>query len=102
MEDLQSRMDCIKIAFSKHFTRGRSYERAFARSEILQMLKYGWVIEYDPRDKKACVLGYTAEYRPIHVIISFGDVPVVITAYNPRSKQWKWNKSFDRRICFCK
>jgi hypothetical protein len=102
LEDLQARIDTIEIAFSKHFLRERSFERVLSRKEILEVLKHGWVIEFYYHDKKACVLGYTSDYRPIHVYIEFRDVPVVITAYNPRSKSWRWNKSLDERNCFCK
>lgn len=90
-----------KIDGSRHFDK-RALERSIGRPDLMTVINYGWVIEYHPREKKFLILGYTREYRPIHLVVLFIDEALkVVTVYSPRNKPWKWCEEFKRRICFC-
>lgn len=94
---------------TRHFEQ-RSVYRAYAKSDIPTVMKYGWVIERINRGGSISLLlmgfvrnGYQS-YRPLHVLVA-ADEPLkwyVRTVYDPRSKPWKWDNHYQERICFCK
>lgn len=91
-----------------HFSRKRSIERVITEKDVYAILENGWIIERSKmRGVTLLILSYLKSgqhYRPIHVVCDViqEDRWVVVTAYNPLSKPWKWNESFEERICFCK
>lgn len=102
---IQSIEEGIDIPFSDHGDK-RSLFRAFSIYEIREAILNGWVIEYDNKRKTILVL-YNFKvaigtYRPIHVVIGLSGKVKIITCYDPRSKEWKWDRSYQERICFCK
>lgn len=92
------------VNLSNHY-RQRSFERVVSSSDILNVLKNGWVIESS--DNSVIVLGYSKYglvYRPFHVVLAkktFHNWKIK-TVYCPESHGWKWNEGFDERVCFCK
>lgn len=88
-----------------HFFK-RCLERFISEHDVKNVLNYGWVIERNKTGKGSSVvlLGYSGKnYRPIHVVFDIINdyLWVAVTAYNPESNYWKWNDTFDKRICFC-
>lgn len=95
----------IDIPLSDHANK-RSLFRAFSVQEIRNAILNGWVIEYDNTRNTLLVLyNYKVAagiYRPIHVVIGLNNKPKIITCYDPQSKPWKWDRSYQERICFCR
>lgn len=94
-----------EVRFDKHFHK-RSLERSITERDVKSIIEYGWVIERNKNTKSTSVvlLGYVGEhYRPLHVVFDLvnENMWVAVTAYNPQSHNWKWNDSFDARVCFC-
>lgn len=95
----------FKVLFDKHFGK-RSFERSISPADFHEVLKYGWVVERNKTVKNTSivVLGYIGKhYRPLHIVLDMVSPQkwVAITVYDPQSHAWKWNKNFNRRICFC-
>lgn len=95
------------IKMDKHFIK-RSNERSISSKDVKEVLDNGWVIERNQTAEKGAaivVMCYVGKfYRPIHVVLCIvsPNVWVAVTAYDPRSHAWKWSKTFDERVCFCK
>lgn len=85
----------------------RQFERSISSRDITDIILNGWVIERSfyksVQAVRLTILGYTRTYRPIHVIVQIKSPNEwsVVTVYNPESKAYKWDKSFQERICFC-
>lgn len=93
-----------KVIFDRHLSEKRQNERCISEMDIRDILLNGWVIERNFNNGKnsIVVLGYTSNYRPLHVVFIYLNTKtwLAITAYDPRTHMWKWNSSFDERICF--
>lgn len=93
------------LSMSQHANR-REFYRAYSSREIKTGVKHGWVIEHNPKRKTLHILHNfkvgKATYRPIHVVLGYDGKWKIITVYDPRSKAWKWDRSFQERVCFCK
>lgn len=49
----------------------------------------------DPRGASCLILGFTSEYKPVHMVcgISLPDVIVLITVYRPNADEWiNWRR----------
>lgn len=85
----------------------RQIERAISLNDIRDVLKHGWVIErninFITQAVRLVILGYTKRYRPIHVVVEIltDKEWEVVTVYSPESKAYKWNESYEEKICFC-
>lgn len=94
-----------KVTIERHLSHKRQNERGISDSDIFDILINGWVIERntDSGKKALVILGYTKNYRPLHLVINMvkKNEWVAVTAYDPRTHSWKWNDSYDERICFC-
>lgn len=95
-----------ELIYSDHCLK-RCYERAISRSDIDDVLEYGWVIERTQigymQDVYLTILGYTMRKRPLHVVV-FVDTSeewTVVTTYTPRNDLAKWSNDYQERICFC-
>lgn len=95
-----------KIRASLH-SRERGTLRCFSDSEIAKAIRNGYVIE---RQKDLTDIVWlissnikTGEkkYRPIHAAVIIGEDIFVKTAYDPRSKAWKWDSTYSKRVCWC-
>lgn len=53
----------------------------------------------DSRGASCLILGYTKTGQPLHARIGYSSsVPVLISAYDPRTQPYKWSDDFRRRI----
>ena len=95
-----------KVTIDRHLSQKRQNERGISDSDIFDILTNGWVIERntDSGKKSLVILGYTKNYRPLHLVINIvkKNEWVAVTSYDPRTHEWKWNNTYDERICFCK
>lgn len=97
-----------KAIWSVHYRKRAAY-RCFAGSEIAAAIENGFVIERQFRETDTVWLigsniktGYK-KYRPVHIAVIFEqDAILVITAYDPRSENWRWDSTFCKRVCWCK
>lgn len=94
---------CIEL--DRHFEK-RALERCVNESEMKEVFEMGWVIERNKslNNISIVLLGYVGQnYRPLHVVFNAITKTkwVAVTVYDPKSHHWKWNDSFDKRVCFC-
>lgn len=100
-----------ELAFDDH-AEFRELWRAVSQKHVLEVFLNGELIECH-KHKKECgyLISYyiktgVGQYRPIHVraVMPKNNTKhmTIVTVYDPRSKSYKWNKDFDRRICICK
>lgn len=96
-----------KIVFEKH-VRLRADERDIQFIDIVKVIKGSRVIERNRLDREKqtslLLIGIDNHLKPMHVVIRIihTNVWIVQTAYYPESQCWKWNETFDARVCFCK
>ncbi|WP_028987564.1 DUF4258 domain-containing protein [Thermicanus aegyptius] len=98
-----------KLNLYRHAKR-REFFRAFSEYQIVDALKNGWCIERNVKDGETTLLIIyhlkisSKIFRPIHLVCKFTDIKCwdVITVYDPRSKEYKWENNYQKRICFCK
>lgn len=93
------------IEFDRHFVK-RSFERVVTQSNIIEAIKFGWVIERNKTmgQVSIVILAYVGKsYRPIHIVFNIVDDDkwIAVTTYSPSAHSWKWSKGYDQRICFC-
>ena len=107
LSHLETNPECL--VYDRHFEKNRSFKRSITRKDVTEILKNGWVIERKIKHGMVSLLimGYTKNgknYRPIHVVFDVvkKDLWVVTTTYDSRSMWWKWDDTFQQRICFCK
>lgn len=91
----------------------RQIERSFSNRHIREAVLYGWAIStgYDKATKWGSItIMYNIKvaprvFRPVHVVCGFNDrnpnLWTVITAYDPRTHEYKWANGYTQRICFC-
>lgn len=97
------------LSFSKH-VENRQFQRSVSRQQIMQVVRDGWPIQrkVEGQDIKIILLYHlrsVSTYRPLHVVCGFNKFThynwAIITAYDPRSMSYKWDRGFQKRICFC-
>ncbi|RUS44933.1 DUF4258 domain-containing protein [Cohnella sp. AR92] len=98
------------LAFDEHAS-FREVWRAFSETHILEALMNGEIIECRKRDGEyGFLIWYNVkigrgQYRPMHVPVVMPvanpNYLVVVTVYDPRSKEWQWTDNYTRRICRC-
>ena len=81
------------------------------QNQLITVLRNGEVIEQQKNGGgiiRLVVFSYIKttkrKYKPIHVVLEVIDEHKwsVITAYSPVTRPWKWTKTYDEKICFCK
>ncbi|WP_240420329.1 DUF4258 domain-containing protein [Paenibacillus periandrae] len=98
------------LAFDDH-AEFRVLWRAFSESQVLEALLKGEVIESHYRNGEYGFLIWynvkiaTRQYRPMHVRVNMPEnnqnFMMVMTVYDPRTKEWIWTENYTRRICLC-
>ncbi len=88
-------MECVRIVFSRHAVT-RMFERSVPRTEVLDVLRAGEIIEEyaddDPFPSRL-MLGLVGN-RALHVVAAVGNSSgtcYVVTAYDPDPLLWESN-----------
>jgi hypothetical protein len=99
-----------ELAFDGH-AEFREVFRAFSQSQVMEAFMEGDVIECHKKNGEYGFLIWyyvkigRGQYRPIHVRaimpVQNQHHMMVVTVYDPRSMDWRWNNTFDKRICLC-
>ncbi|SED10664.1 hypothetical protein [Paenibacillus sp. GP183] len=91
----------------------RELDRAVSKRQVLEVIEQGEIIEchYFKKSREYIFLLShffkigPGQYRPFHVpVVMKEDKPLHIelkSVYDPRTKKYKWNKSYSQRICVC-
>ena len=90
IEEIRENVQIGKYRFSDHAIK-RMLKRSIDRSEIVDVIMSGEIIEDYPDDKYSpsfLIYGKTQEGRDIHVQISSPPFCVVITIYEPDPNEW--------------
>lgn len=93
--------------FNTHHEDKRSFERAVSRTQVIEVLLNGYVIEAQRQDGQSfdmLIMSYvkiTSGYRPLHVAIHLEkDICTVKTVYDPRSKREQWAENLETRLFY--
>lgn len=100
--------DTVIIKYSNHYQK-RKQERLIFERDVIEVLENGGVIEKTKHGDRNRILVFSyvkkgKRYRPVHVALEIQPYNTweVVTVYCPNSQPWKWSKTLDERICFCK
>ena len=93
LDDIQGHLLAGEFDFSDHAFL-RAVERNIGDSEIMEAGNSVFLVEeygdarYGP---SALVLGFTLTGRPLHILVSLSDTPLlrIITLYEPDPDQWE-------------
>ncbi len=96
---IQTKIKSRQFRLSSHAETEREADQILEREieEALLSSKFEVIEDYptDPRGASCLILGFTRDYKPIHLVcdISLPDVIVVITVYHPDPEEWiDWRK----------
>ena len=103
-ENIASRK--AKLVYSVHYFKNLQL-REYSYSDVEKALLYGRLIERNKLTNETNVsytLLYFTKNKAMHVVLERlnGQEYMLKTVYNPNAHAWKWNDTFDKRICFCK
>jgi hypothetical protein len=92
IEAIQSKVAADLFEFSKHAL-DQSLKRGISVTEVREAIATARVIEDYPADKygpTCLLLGYTTAGRPIHVLCSYPERPLIkiVTVYEPDAGKW--------------
>lgn len=94
-----------KLMYSTHYFSNLN-DREYMVEDVEKALLYGRVVERNKLVNESIVsyvLLYFSKNKPLHVVVDRLDNEnyLLTTVYNPLAHSWKWNETFDKRICFC-
>lgn len=90
MEEIQEKIQNREYRFSDHAVK-RMIQRSIERYEVEETVLSGEIIEDYPEDKYSpgcLVCGKTKAGRILHVQVSYPPKVVVVTLYEPDTKEW--------------
>lgn len=92
IKDIKKRVQQGKFKLSFTHTE-KLRERKIALRELERAIAVGEIIEdypADPRGPSCLILGHTEEDRPLHVVCGImGEELLIITAYEPDTREWE-------------
>ncbi len=93
LEEVQAQLLAGEFDFSDHAFR-RAVERNIGDAEIMEAGERASLVEDYEDDKygpSALVLGFTVAGRPLHIMVSLSDTPLlrIVTLYEPDPEQWE-------------
>ena len=80
-----------KRLYFTHHAIEKMLERKIDEEEIIEVILNGEIIEEYPKDKygpSCLIFGLTKRHRRLHVLISYSELPWVITTYEPKLSEW--------------
>lgn len=94
-----------KMIYSQHYFQNL-HKREYSVEDVQNALLFGRVVErIKDKDTKfiSLVILYYTDSKPMHVVVENIDSTTYLlkTVYNPMAHYWKWNNTYDKRICFC-
>jgi hypothetical protein len=97
LPEIRQKLTAGEFKFSRHAFR-RAVERNISNAEIERASERAIIIEDYPGDKyspSCLLLGCTFAQRPLHILVSLADAPLVkiITLYEPDPVEWDENFS---------
>lgn len=95
----------VKLMYSTHYFANLN-NREYTVEDVEKAILHGRIVERNKLVKETTVsyvLLYFAKNKPMHVVLNRLDNEnyLLNTVYNPLAHHWKWNSTFDKRICFC-
>jgi len=89
----------------------RELWRAFSENQVMEAFINGDVIECHKHGSElGFLIWYNVKigrglYRPMHVRAIMNSTNsrfmTIMTVYDPRSHEWKWEDNYTRRVCLC-
>lgn len=109
LENMRTRLEKNEkvVNLTEHINQRGTF-RAFSETiDVNIVFKYGWVIEYYTTSSAEymTILGYARGYRPLHLVLALNKNETrwkAITAYDPRTEEFRWTNDYQTKVCFCK
>jgi len=108
-QDKIIRGENVQILVSRHGNK-REFERCISHREIMQVIEEGYPIEFQGYNRDSMdilMMSYVKigkkNYRPLHVAIAVDknyETVIVKTAYDPRTREWQWEKNYQKRLFY--
>ena len=100
IDNIRALCSARSIYWTDHILK-RLRERGIRRDDIKNCIMTGKVIEEYTDDypfPSCLILGYTADSKPLHIVVGVGDGLIwIITAYYPNPAEWNGDFSVRRK-----